>query len=316
MDLVTLSSRFPESGETVLGNRFLTYPGGKGANQAVAAARLGAQVRMIGRVGDDAFGGQLLDSLRSRCVDVSGVGIETRCSSGVVVINIDTSGQNRIVQIPGANGTCGEKEVALAREALVEASVLMLQLEVSIEISLAAAREAGSMKKVVILDPVPARPLAEELYRYCSYITPNETEAEALVGFPVEDRSSARRAAEEFLDRGAGCAIIKMGAQGAYYATRGVARHLPVHQVEAVDTVAAGDAFNGALAVALAEGLVLGRVHTKRSASKMSANEMNPRKITSSFSKREKMRRNPFNRRNSLSISLRLLYISRSYSHG
>ena len=257
MDLVTLSPRFPEAGETVLGSRFLTYPGGKGANQAVAAARLGAQVRMIGRVGDDAFGGQLLDSLRSRGVDVSGVGIEPGCGSGVAVINIDASGQNRIVQIPGANGACVEKEVESARAALVEASVLMLQLEVSIEVSLAAAREAGSMNKVVILDPAPARPLAEELYRYCSYITPNETEAQALVGFPVEDGSSARRAAEALLDRGAGCAIIKMGAQGSYYATRGVARRLPAHQVEAVDTVAAGDAFNGALAVALAEGLGL-----------------------------------------------------------
>ena len=257
MDLVTVSPGFPESGETIVGSRFLTYPGGKGANQAVAAARVGGRVRMIGRVGDDAFGGQLLDSLKSSDVDVSGVGIEPGCSSGVAAINIDASGQNRIVQVLGANQTCGENEVERAKAALVDASVLMLQLEVPVDVSVATAREAASMKVVVILDPAPARSLPDELYGYCSYITPNETEAQALVGFPVVDPSSADRAARELLARGAGCAIIKMGAQGAYYATSEVARHITAHRVEAVDTVAAGDAFNGSLAVALAEGLEL-----------------------------------------------------------
>ena len=254
IDLVTITPRFPEPGETVVGSRFLTYPGGKGANQAVAAARMGAQVRMIGRVGGDAFGQQLLDSLKSDGVDISSVGIEPESTSGIAVINIDASAQNRIVQILGANLTCGEAEVERVSAALVDASILMLQLEVPVEVSLAAAREAASMNVLVILDPGPARPLPQEYYGCCSYITPNETEAEALVGFPVVDVSSARRAAEELLGWGAGCAIIKMGALGAYYAASTVGQYFPAFQVQAVDTVAAGDAFNGALAVALAEG--------------------------------------------------------------
>ena len=159
IDLVTIAPRFPEPGETVVGSRFLTYPGGKGANQAVATARMGAQVRMIGRVGGDAFGGQLLDSLRGNGVDVSGVAIDPGSASGIAVINIDASAQNRIVQILGANHTCGEAEAQRTRSALADASVLMLQLEVPVEVSLAAAREAASMKKAIILDPGPARPL-------------------------------------------------------------------------------------------------------------------------------------------------------------
>ena len=254
MDLVTATSRFPEAGETVVGTRFLTYPGGKGANQAVAVARLGAAVKMIGRVGDDGFGPQLLDSLRENDVDVSGVGIEPACTSGIAAITIDASGQNRIVQISGANAACGEEEVKRTNAALADTSVLMLQMEVPMEVSLAVAREAASMKKLVILDPAPAVQPPSGFYAYCDYITPNETEAQALVGFPVVDVPSASRAAEELLGRGAACAIIKMGAQGAYYATRGHRHHLPAFLVQAVDTVAAGDAFNAGLAVALAEG--------------------------------------------------------------
>ena len=263
IDLVTIAARFPEAGETVVGSRFLTYPGGKGANQAVAAARLaprgaeglGADVKMIGRGGDDAFGGQLLDSLKSSGVNVSGVAVEPEGTTGIAVINIDAEGQNRIIQIPGANRSCGEAEVERLKAALVDASVLMLQIEVPLEVSLEAAREAAAAEKVIILDPAPARPLPQEVYRYCTFITPNETEAQALVGFPVADEASARRAGDELLDRGVGCAIIKMGAQGAYYITRGgIGQHLPAYPVRPVDTVAAGDAFNGALAVALAEG--------------------------------------------------------------
>ena len=252
MDLVTVSPRFPEPGETVVGERFLTYPGGKGANQAVAAARLGAMVTIVGRVAGDSFGRELLDHLRGDGADVSGVAVDAEASSGIAVINIDSSAQNRIIQVPGANGTCGPGEVERVVEALEDAAVLMLQLEVPLETSMAAAHEAASMGKTVILDPAPAWPLPAELYRCCGYITPNETEAQALVGFPVVDLAPVKRAATELLDRGAGCAIVKMGALGAFYAEGSTARHLPAHRVQAVDTVAAGDAFNGA--VALAEG--------------------------------------------------------------
>ena len=260
MDLVAFAPRFPEDGESVVGTRFVTYAGGKGANHAVAAARLGAQVKMVGRVGRDrfgfgfGFGSELLESLSANGVDVSTVAADRGSSSGIAVINIDGSAQNRIIQIPGANGTCGAEEVRRATTAMEDSSVLMLQLELPLEVSLDAAREAASMGKMVVLDPGPARPLPGELYGNCSYITPNETEAQTLVGFPVVDVESAEVAARELLARGAGCAVVKMGALGVCYAAGSSVVHVPGFKVAAVDTVAAGDAFNAALGVALAEG--------------------------------------------------------------
>ncbi len=253
MDLVTVAPRFPEAGETVVGSRFLTYPGGKGANQAVAAARMGAKVFMVGRVGTDVFGTQLVEALSQSGVDCSRVGY-SGTSSGIAVINIDGSAQNRIIQVLGANDTCGETEAYQVSELLPEMSTLMLQLEVSIDLSLQAARAAAAKGKTVILDPSPVRPLPAEFYRCCSVITPNETDAQALVGFPVVDRASAAQAAGELLDRGVQNVIVKLGEQGAYYATPAGGGHVRPFRVEAVDSVGAGDAFNGALAVALAEG--------------------------------------------------------------
>ena len=257
MDLVTYSQRFPEPGETVTGERFLTYAGGKGANQAVAAARMGAQTVMVGRVGDDIFGPQLLDGLRVAGVDVSRIAVWPGETSGIAVISIDGSAQNRIVQVLGANATCGEKEAARAIEAVTRASVLLLQLEAPPNVSLAAARAAHAAGKTVILDPGPVRSFPEEFYGLCSVITPNETEAEALVGFPVNGPGSAARAAESLLGCGAGAAVVKLGAQGAYFATPEGSGLQPAFPVTAVDSVAAGDAFNGALAVCLAEGMAL-----------------------------------------------------------
>ena len=254
MDLVTVAERFPEAGETVVGSRFLTYPGGKGANQAVAAARMGVATAMVGRVGDDIFGPQLIESLAASGVDVSRVGVELGASSGIAVVNIDASTQNRIIQILGANTTCGQAEGERVMEALEEASTLMLQLEVSVELSLDVARQAAAMGKRVILDPGPVRSLPQEFYTCCSVITPNETEAQALVGFPVTDVPSAARAASALLERGVEAAVVKLGAQGACYATGQGGQHVPAIPVEAVDSVAAGDAFNGALAASLTAG--------------------------------------------------------------
>ena len=253
MDLVTLSDRFPEAGETVVGSRFVTYPGGKGGNQAVAAARMGGRVMMVGRVGNDAFGPQLLEALAASGVDVSAVGV-SETSSGIAVIGIDGSSQNRIVQVLGANDTCGGAERERIEGLLAEASTLMLQLETSIELSLEVARLAAQAGKRVILDPGPVRPIPEEFFRFCSVITPNETEAQALVGFPVGDVDAVARAAEALLARGVGCAIVTLGEEGCYWATADGGGHVPAMRVDSVDTVGAGDAFNGALAVALAEG--------------------------------------------------------------
>src|SRR5919106_1097455 len=251
MDLVTVAPRFPESGETVVGSRFLTYPGGKGANQA--AARLGGKVFMVGRVGTDLFGTQLVEALSQSGVDCSRIGY-SGTSSGIAVINIDESAQNRIIQVLGANDTCGETEACQVSELLSEISILMHQLEVSIDLSLQAARAAATLGKTVILDPSPVRPLPAEFYPCCSVITPNETDAQALVGFPVVDRASAAQAAGQLMARGVKSVIVKLGKQGAYYATPSGGGHVRPFRVEAVDSVGAGDAFNGALAVALAEG--------------------------------------------------------------
>ena len=256
MDLVTITSRFPEAGETVVGDRFLTYPGGKGANQAVAAARMGAETSMVGRVGDDVFGPQLLTALQDKGVNVSGVSISQGVSSGIAVIDIDPSAQNRIIQILGANDTCGADEARAVTRSLVRASTVLLQLEVSLDLSMQVASDAASQGKTVVLDPGPVRPqpLPEEFFQYCTVMTPNETEAQALVGFPVVDRESAARAAQWLVERGVELAVVKLGDQGAYYATSVGGSYVPPFQVDAVDSVAAGDAFNGALAAALAEG--------------------------------------------------------------
>jgi len=257
MDLVTISARFPRPGETVVGSRFLTYPGGKGANQAVAAARMGAATAMVGRVGDDVFGPQLIETLRDSGIKVDGVAVAQDTTSGIAVINIDESAQNQIIQILGANDTCGDAEAVRVGQALVNASTLLLQLEVSVDLSLKVAKEAFEQGKTVILDPGPVRHIPSEFFAYCSVITPNETEAQALVGFPVVDRTSAAQAAEQLLARGVGIAVVKLGAQGVYFANADGGDFVTPFQVDAIDSVAAGDAFNGALAVSLAEGATL-----------------------------------------------------------
>ena len=257
MDLVTMSVRFPQPGETIVGSRFLTYPGGKGANQAVAAARMGAATTMVGRVGDDVFGSQLLQTLSASGINVDGVAVAHDTTSGIAVINIDESAQNQIIQILGANDTCGGAEAAQVRQALVHATTLLLQLEVSVGLSLQAAKEAFEQGKTVILDPGPVRPIPQEFFPFCTVITPNETEAQALVGFPVVDRTSAAQAAEQLLAKGVGGAVVKLGAHGVYFATANGGDFVTPFQVNAIDSVAAGDAFNGALAVSLAGGATL-----------------------------------------------------------
>lgn len=254
MDLVVRAPRLPLKGETLTGHTFYTAPGGKGANQAVAAARLGIPTRLVGRVGGDVFGGPLVESLRSNGVDVSGVMTDPGQPSGVAVIAVDDAAENAIIIVPGANGAVGDEDVTRLQSALAEARVLLLQLEVPLDAVLAAARAARERGATIILDPAPARPLPDQLYALCDVITPNEVEAAMLVGFPISDENSAQRAAKILLERGARQAVIKMGSQGAFWSNGAVSAFLPAHKVQAVDTVAAGDAFNGALAAALAEG--------------------------------------------------------------
>ena len=254
MDLVTFADRLPQDGETVVGRRFVTYAGGKGANQAVAAARMGARSAMVGRVGDDLFGPQLIELLESAGVATGAVGVAAGVSSGIAVISVGQGGQNRIVQVLGANDTCGDTEYDAVAKLLPRASALLLQLEVSLELSLRAAELAARHGAIVILDPGPVRALPDDFYRHVSVITPNETEAAALVGYPIAVGDTVERAAQELLQRGVGAAVITLGAQGAYWTDGVSGGYAPPFPVTAVDSVAAGDAFNGALAVALTEG--------------------------------------------------------------
>ena len=253
MDLVVTADRLPEAGETVLGDSFFTAPGGKGANQAVAAARLGAPTKMIGRVGRDLFGETLLRSLEADGVDASAVTIDPEAETGTALISLADGGANSIVVVPGANGRVGNEELAVLETLLPEAKALLLQLEVPLEIVTAAAQIAASAGVTVILDPAPARRLPESLLSACTWITPNETEAETLCGFTVTDEQSTKRASDLLLAGGAKNVVITLGDRGCFLATAEKTLFVPAPRVDAVDTVAAGDAFNGALAAALVE---------------------------------------------------------------
>lgn len=267
LDLVARTPRLPLAGETLVGHAFATVPGGKGANQAVAVARLGVPTEMVGRVGGDAFGQDLLQGLKASGVGCDRVLVDATTHSGVAVITVDDSSENHIIIIAGANGQMGMADVDRLKPLLPQAKVLLLQLEIPLDAVVAAARAAKAAGVTVILDPAPARSdLPDQLYGCVDIITPNQVEASQLVEFPVTDRESAAKAATVLHQRGVGTVIVKLGKQGALCLTSTETFVVSAFPVKAVDTVAAGDAFNGGLAAALAIGLPLPQATAQASA--------------------------------------------------
>ena len=255
MDLVVTTDRLPTPGETLKGGAFATYPGGKGANQAVGAARLGCDVSMMGRVGDDDFGQSLINILAMENVDTSGISLDSSEKTGIAIICVDSNGENTIVAVYGANMACGSQEIEATAERISESSVLLLQNEIPAFTSQNISARCKEIGTTIVWDPAPASNEHIHLLQVSDFVTPNEIEATALAGIEVSTVDSAIKACEIISSMGKATPIIKMGDLGVVYMDAHQIKHQIGFEVDAIDTVAAGDAFNAGFAVALTEGL-------------------------------------------------------------
>jgi ribokinase len=254
-DLVAKVEKIPRSGETVLGSDFQIHPGGKGANQAVAVARLGYPVFMIGKLGSDAFGPQLRNSMSGAGVDVSGVDT-VEGASGVALIEVGPQGENSIVVAPGANARVSPEDIDAHLDIVRQAGLVLIQLEIPLETVAHLTAVCAREHVAVVMDPAPAQELPPEVLRTVGWFTPNEAETEFYIGGSSADVRDPRQQRDALFARGIQAVVLKRGAQGVYLAVRdGVEAAIPAIPVKAVDTTAAGDAFNGAFAV----GLMLGK---------------------------------------------------------
>ena len=255
LDLVIEVPHLPIKGETVIGDRFFSAAGGKAANQAVAISKLGTKVSLVGQVGDDTFGQTLINSLETAGVNTDGITVNPNTYSGIASIVVDRHGANTISCAGGANNLVREAEIEQFKKLLPQAKIVLLELGIPIAAVLSAAREAKANNCLLILDPAPAvGNLPEELYGLVDIITPNEVEASQLVGFTVDGVTTARQAASALHQMGVKNVVVTLGSQGSLYSNDNESDWIKPIEVPVVDTVAAGDAFNGALAAALASG--------------------------------------------------------------
>jgi ribokinase len=257
MDLIVRCRRVPDAGQTVHGDDLLTAGGGKGANQAVAASRLGADTTLVARVGEDDFGDSLRQALEDDGIDVRAVTRDPDAASGVALILLEEGGQNRIVVMGGANSRLDDKEVSVARALLSEADVLLMQLEIPVNVVAEVAQAAREVGVTSVLDAGPATEAALQagILGLFDVLSPNESETEALTGIRVDSLDDASRAAARLREVGAREVMIKLGAQGAYWQGAEGDQHIPGFPIEPVDTTAAGDAFTACLAVGLGLGV-------------------------------------------------------------
>lgn len=261
VDLVIRSVRIPEKGETIFGDSFDIFTGGKGFNQATAAARLGADVTFIGKVGEDSFGKMIRDVMSSEKINTNHVTTDTDAGTGIANIFVDPNGENSIIVIPRANMCLTISEIDKAEDSISEADILLLQLETPIDASIRATEIAKASNTIVILDPAPAKPLPKKLLSQIDVLTPNTSEAEHLSGIPTSTLDSCINAAKELKqqlsqDRFA-AVVITLGKEGILLVTQDRTEHIPSVAVQAVDTTGAGDAFTGALATSLAKSKTL-----------------------------------------------------------